>query len=63
MKLAEKRKENGLSQAGLAALTGIPVKTIRHYEQGTRNINGAKIATLKTLAKVLKCEIDDILED
>jgi transcriptional regulator with XRE-family HTH domain len=35
-KLKELRQGKGLSQAGLAAASGVPVGTIRDYEQGKR---------------------------
>jgi transcriptional regulator with XRE-family HTH domain len=36
-KLKELRQGRGLTQAGLASVSGIPVGTIRDYEQGKRD--------------------------
>lgn len=62
MKLQEKRIAAGLSQSQLAKLSGVPVGVLQHYEQGTRQIDGAKLETLADLAAALGCKISDILE-
>ena len=62
MKIQEKRIAAGLSQSQLAKLSGVPVGVLQHYEQGTRQIDGAKLETLADLAAALGCKIPDILE-
>ncbi|RDU22750.1 helix-turn-helix domain-containing protein [Anaerosacchariphilus polymeriproducens] len=62
MKLQEKRKEKGFSQSQLSALSDIPIRTIQHYEQGTKDINKAQVVTVLKLADALGCDIKDILE-
>lgn len=62
MKLQEKRIAAGLSQSQLAKLSGVPVGVLQHYEQGSRQIDGAKLETLADLAAALGCKIVDILE-
>ena len=62
-KLQEKRIAAGFSQSQLAKAAGIVVGVLQHYEQGTRQIDGAKIDTLANLAAVLGCKIWDILEN
>ena len=52
----------GLSQSQLAQQTGVNFRMLQHYEQGVKNIDGAKIETLASLARVLNCGISDILE-
>lgn len=61
--LKDKRNEKGLTQQELSNVTGISIKTITHYEQGLRNINGAKLDTLITFAETLDCKISDIVND
>lgn len=62
MKMKEKRRAKGLSQADLAALTGISVRVIQDYEQGARHINNAKAMTVYKIATALGCTIEDLLE-
>lgn len=61
MTLKELRKQKGLTQERLAEKTGIPIRTIRSYEQGTRKIGNVPNAV--KLCKALKCKIEDLLED
>ena len=61
--LKEIRESRGMSQTDLAAATGIPKRMIQAYEQGYRNINGAKLSTLLTFANALNYPIDQIVTD
>lgn len=61
--LQQKRQESGLTQERLAMSVGISVGVLRSYEQGLRNLDGAKVETLAKLAIALNCTIPDILED
>lgn len=61
--LQELRLSNSLSQSDLAEMSGVPIRNIRAYEQGTRKIDGANINTLLSLCMALKCSIGDLLED
>lgn len=56
------RNERGLSQRELASLTNIPIRSIQQYEQKQKNINKAQAQYLVTLAKVLCCSVEDLLE-
>lgn len=56
------RTISGLSQAQLAALTDIPVRTIQQYEQRRKNINKAQAETLLKLSKVLNCSVEELME-
>ena len=62
-KLQQKRQECGLTQERLATATGITLGVLRSYEQGLRNLDGAKVETLARLAIALNCSIPDILEN
>lgn len=61
-KLKRLRVAKGFSQSELAAISGIPVRRIQHYEQRKRLIDGARIETLCNLALALDCGIEDIIE-
>ena len=56
------RQNAGLSQRELAEQSGIPLRTIQQYEQRQKNINKAQAEYLAILAKVLCCEINELLE-
>ncbi|WP_302625162.1 helix-turn-helix domain-containing protein [uncultured Eubacterium sp.] len=57
-----RRKKLGISQSKLAELTGIAVRTIQQYEQRQRDINKAKAEYLVILARVLYCNVEDLME-
>lgn len=59
--LKEIREKQGLSQSQLAKKAKINFRTLQYYEQGFRDINGAKLDTLINLALALNCNIRDIL--
>lgn len=61
-KLQERRKAAGLSQSQLAAKTGISVRALQHYEQGSLDINKAAALTVYQLAQALGCRVEDLLE-
>lgn len=60
--LAQWRKERMLSQQQLSIKTGISVRTIQDYEQHRRKLSHAKIETVKRLADVLGCTMEDLLK-
>ena len=61
-KLKTLRKQCGLSQSDLSEITGVPIRTIKSYEQGTSDISKAQGDTLYALSKALKCSIEDIIK-
>ena len=63
MALREAREKAGLSQVQLSKESGVNLQMIRFYEQGTKDINGAKLVTLLTLCDVLECRLADIVTD
>ena len=63
MALKEARAEAGLSQSQLADLAGISIGMLRHYENGFKDINGAKLKTLLKICKVLNCGLQGIITD
>lgn len=56
------RKAAGLSQQGLAELSGVPARTIQQYEQRQKNINKANAEHLLLLSRALHCDIAALLE-
>jgi transcriptional regulator with XRE-family HTH domain len=61
-KLRRQRVKKGLSQSELSAISGVPIQTLRRYEQSPIPIDGAKLKTLVTLCLALNCKIEDIIE-
>ena len=61
-KLRRQRVKKGLSQSELSAISGVPIQTLRRYEQSAIPINGAKLKTLVTICLALNCKIEDIIE-
>lgn len=56
------RMQAGITQSELSALSEVPLRTIQQYEQRQKNINKAQAETLLRLAKVLCCEVEDLME-
>lgn len=61
-RLQQMRKNSGLSQKELAKLSGVNLRTLQQYELGAKDINKASISSVLALAKVLNCDIKDLLE-
>ncbi len=60
-KLQQKRKEAGLSQSQLAAKSGVPLRTLQHYEIGDKDIRKAAVETVLALAEALGCDLKEII--
>ncbi len=52
----------GCTQAELAEHSGVSLRSIQMYEQRNKNINKASADTVYSLAKVLGCTIEDLME-
>ena len=52
----------GMTQKELAEKSGVNIRIIQHYEQGTKNINHAWVETVLKLADALECDIRQIIE-
>lgn len=63
MNLKTIRESRGITRQQLSELSGVNVRMIERYEQGERDINGAKLKTLLKLCKTLGCELKDIVDD
>ena len=55
------RKKRKLTQEQLAILSGVNIRTIRSYEQGTIDLAKAQGETHLMLAKALSCSTEDLL--
>lgn len=52
----------GLTQSMLAGEAQVPLRTIQQYEQRQKDINKAQADTLLRLARVLNCQVEDLVE-
>lgn len=56
------RKAGGMTQRKLAEESGAALRMIQLYEQRKKDINKAQAGTLTGIARVLGCEVEDLLE-
>lgn len=61
-KLKKIRESRGLSQSELAQASGVSLRSIQVYEQRINDIDKAQAHTLYKLARVLNCEMEELLE-
>lgn len=57
------RKRAELSQAQLASLSGVSIRSIQLYEQRRNDISKAQYNILCALAQVLQCSVSDFMDD
>ena len=62
-KLKELRMSKGFSQSKLADLAGINVRTLQHYEQGSKNFDHARLDTIFSVCNALECKLSEIITD
>ena len=62
-RLKQIRQNKNYSQVQLAYMSKVNIRTIKAYEQRTRDINKASADVLYRLSKALGCDITDLLED
>lgn len=51
------RKNAGLSQEALAGMAGLPLRTLRSYEQGSVPLANASAASIAALSRILGCRL------
>lgn len=56
------REAADLSQLQLAQESGAPLRSIQMYEQRSKDVNKAQAITLARIARVLGCDVEDLLE-
>jgi len=57
------RQAAGYSQSQLANESGVSLRSVQMYEQRKKDINKAQAITLAKIARVLGCDIEDLLEN
>ena len=57
------RESRGLSQAELARESGVKLRSIQMYEQRVNDIDKAQAQTVYKLARVIGCQVEDLLEN
>lgn len=62
-KLKTMRQTRGLSQSQLAEKANMNVRTLQHYEQGSKIFDHARIDTILRVCLVLDCKFEDIIEN
>lgn len=56
------RQRAGMSQSELAYMADISVRTLQDYEQGRKPLEGARAITVLTLARILHCTVEDLID-
>ena len=54
------REKQGYSQSELSKITGIPLKTLQHYEQGDKKLSNANVNYILRLSKALSCSPESL---
>lgn len=62
-KLKQLRQAAGLSQSQFAEKAEMSVRTLQHYEQGSKDFNNARIDTIMKVCIVLNCKLEDIIDN
>lgn len=62
-KLKNVRQAKGLSQSQLAEKADMNVRTLQHYEQGSKVFDHARIDTILRVCLALNCKFEDIIEN
>lgn len=62
-KLKEVRLAKGLTQKQLADAVGMNIRTLQHYEQGSKIFDHARLDTLLKICLALECKLADIIEN
>ncbi len=56
------RSAYGCTQAELARMSGVTLRSIQMYEQRRKDINKASVEALYRISKVLGCTVEDLIE-
>ena len=56
------RTNQNLTQLELSKISGVPIRTIKAYEQNALDITNAQINTIYALSKALHCSIEDLIK-
>lgn len=61
-RLQKQRKRCGYTQKELAEKSGVNLRTLQQYELKAKDIGKASVQTVRSMANVLGCQTEDILE-
>ena len=61
-RIQELRKLAGMTQKQLSSESGVNIRTLQQYENMSKDINKASGIILASLAKALRCSIEDLLQ-
>lgn len=56
------RSSKGFTQRGLSEATGISLRTIQHWEQGSKDFNQAAALTVYAVSQALGVDMLDLLD-
>lgn len=62
-KLKEMRQKASLTQLQLAETTGLNLRTIQHYEQGSKEFDHARLDTILKVCLALNCKMEDVIQN
>ena len=62
-KLGDIRRAAGLSQQDLSTKSGVKLTTIQKLESGANDLMGAKVGTVRALAKALETTVEDLVKE
>lgn len=57
------REYKSMTQKELSERSGVNLRMIQNYEQGTKDINNAKVVTVLCLAEALDVDVYEIIND
>ena len=60
--LKMRREARRMSQSALSAASGVPLRTLQQYEQRQKDIRKANVDYALSLARVLGCRVEDIID-
>ena len=61
-RLQEYRKRIGMTQAELSKASGVNLRTLQQYETGAKSVSKASAETVVSLANVLECRPEELIE-
>ena len=61
-KIQNLRKAKGLTQKELAEKVGLSLRTLQHYEQGSKDLNMAAAITVHAIAVALEVKMEELLD-
>lgn len=62
-RIKELRQAKGFTQQKFADVTGISLRTLQHYEQGSKDFDHARIDTLLKACVALNCKLEDVIQN